>query len=173
LNRACFLLALAGLAAPIAIRPQDLPESLTEGALAVKVHALVLPSGVSPSSKAGWQEESIKYTVPGVPVGVKLVGSNVIIMTQVTPFERADGSLTLVAQGQVWLRSASGGLSYRTTIETVSVELGETVFFYPLGIDSAGKAPLRVEISVSRRIPDPSDPVGDAPSREDQEKESQ
>jgi hypothetical protein len=165
LNRALAFLALAGIAAsPLRSNAQDLPEEFREDALVVRVHAFVsVPEG-APGSKAAWQEENVKYTVPGVPVGVKLVGTNIVVMTQVTPFVRGDGALTLVAQGQVWVRSLSGGLSYRTTLDTVSVAYGETVFFYPLGVDPEGHAPLRIEISVNRRDKDTPAPSGALPA---------
>jgi hypothetical protein len=154
LNRAFALIAAAGLAVtPLhkSLSAQDLPEELKGEALAVKVHALV-PAAAAAGGQgaAAWQEESVKYTIPGVPVGVKLLGSNVVIITQVTPFARGDGNLTLVAQGQIWIRSSRGNIIYHTTMETVTVSLGETVFFYPFGVDAAGKSPLRIEISVTR-----------------------
>ncbi len=158
MNRACIALALAGIVlSPAALRPQDAPAPAPSGAktLAVRVNALVPGGGADRAAPPGWHEESVKYTLPGVPVGVRLVGTNIVIVTQVTPFAHDDGTVTLVAQGQVWLKVASGGISYRTTIETVTLELGGTVLFFPLGVDASGRAPLRVEISVSQRPPDP------------------
>lgn len=153
MNRAFAFLALAGIAAaPLKSFAQDLPEELKGNALSVRVHALVpLSDGAAQGGKAvAWQEVSEKYTVPGVPVGVKLLGTNIVVLTQVTPFVRGDNTLTLVAQGQVWVRGPRG-LSYRTTLDTVTVAFGETVFFYPLGVTPDGKAPLQIEISVNRR----------------------
>ncbi len=98
-----------------------------------------------------WEAESSKYTVPGTPVPFKLIGSNVAIIVQITPFERDDGKgVTLIAQGQVWVRPPQGGLSYHTTIESLSVDYGETVLFFPLGLNANGKSPIRLEISVVR-----------------------
>jgi len=152
LNRACAFLLLAGMAAaPLALASQELEAQAAEGSLAIRFNALITDRDGKAGGEAIWREESFKYTLPGVPVGVKIVGSNLIVMTQVTPFDRGDGSLTLVAQGQIWLRNPLGGLSFRTTLETVTVEFGETLFFYPLGMDSEGRSPLRLEITVSRR----------------------
>lgn len=98
-----------------------------------------------------WEAESSKYTVPGTPAPFKLVGSNVAIIVQITPFDRDDGKgVTLIAQGQVWVRPPQGGLSYHTTIESLSVDYGETVLFFPLGLDANGKSSIRLEISVVR-----------------------
>jgi hypothetical protein len=110
-----------------------------------------------------WQAERVKYTVPGTPVPFKFIGANVVILVQVTPFSRQDAKgVVLVAQGQVWVKSPEGGLSYHTTIDTLSVEYGETVFFFPLGLDSAGKAPIRLEISVLHAADLPSPQVDGA-----------
>jgi len=153
-NRALAFIAVAGLAASsLRSHAQDLPEELREEALVVKVHASVTAPGGAAGTAAAWQEENVKYTVSGVPVVVRLQGTNILVMTQVTPFVRGDSKLNLVAQGQVWVRSPAG-LSYRTTLDSVSVEYGESVFFYPLGVDAAGRAPLRIDISVSRRTAD-------------------
>jgi hypothetical protein len=170
LNRGLAFLALAGLAAlPRALDCQVLPEALKESALAVRVHAVVPAASIvnlqgpgatppetqGPSSPAprekDWEVQSVKYTVPGTPVPFKFVGANVAILIQVTPFSRQDArGLVLVAQGQVWVHNKEGGISYRTTINTLSVNYGETVLFFPLGLDSTGKSPLRLEISVLR-----------------------
>jgi len=105
-----------------------------------------------------WQADSAKYAVPGTPVPFKLVGSNLAVILQVTPFTNEDGKgVTLIAQGQVWIKPPDGGFSYHTTVDTLSVDYGETVLFFPLGIGSSGKAALRLEISVLRAADLPSD----------------
>ncbi len=173
MNRALASLALAGLAAfPLALRAQDLPEALKDKALVVRITAIVPAAamgdqGGSPSQPGssgqsgaaaqandkprGWEAQSVKYTVPGTPVPFKLVGSNVAVIVQLTPFEQDDAKgVTLIAQGQVWVKPPEGGLSYHTTLDTLSVGYGETVLFYPLGLSPEGKAPLTLEISVTR-----------------------
>ncbi len=138
-------------AAPLALGAQDLPESLKDQALAVHFNARLPGAGEG----AGWGEQSTKFTVPGTPVSMKLVGPNAVILVQVTPF-RVDGSgITLVTQGQIWVHQSSG-LSYRTSLDTVTIAFGETVVFYPLGVGSDGKAPIRVEISVANAASPPS-----------------
>lgn len=141
-------LALVGFAAlPLALGAQDIPEVLKDKALIVRVAAIV-PSALAEPS---WHAESAKYTVPGTPVPFKLVGSNVAIIVQITPFEQEDGKgVTLIAQGQVWVRPPEGGLSYHTTVDTLTVEYGETVFFFPLGLGPERKAPMKLEITVTR-----------------------
>jgi hypothetical protein len=168
LRRALACLALAGFAVlPLALGAQDIPDALKDKALVVRVTAIVPAAltGASASSTQAWQAGSVKYTVPGTPVPFKLVGSNVAIIVQLTPFEREDGKgVTLIAQGQVWVKPPEGGLSYHTTVDTLSVEYGETVLFFPLGLDPDGKAAMRLEISVVRAVdmnPDGGGGAGD------------
>jgi hypothetical protein len=157
-------LALTGFAAlPLALGAQGIPDALKEKALVVRIVAIVPAAAAdagtaAPTALGGgadkaqaWEAESVKYTVPGTPVPFKLVGTNVAVIVQITPFERDDGKgVTLIAQGQVWVKPPEGGLSYHTAIESLSVEFGETVLFFPLGLGPDGKAPLRLEISVLR-----------------------
>lgn len=98
-----------------------------------------------------WQGQSEKYTLPGRPVSFRYKGSNFVVVVQITPFAQ-DGAkdVTLVAQGQVWVKSPQGGLSYHTAIDTLSVAYCEAILYYPLGLDASGNSPLRLEISVLR-----------------------
>ena len=157
MRQALAFLVLAGFAAhPLPIRAQELPDALKDKALIV--HVMVIVPAAAPDSGAAssglgqpWEAESAKYTVPGTPAPFKLVGSNLAVIVQITPFERDDGKgVTLIAQGQVWIKAPEGGLSYHTTIESLSVDYGETVLFFPLGLGADGTSPMRLEISVVR-----------------------
>ena len=194
MTRGLAFLALAGLAAlPRALNSQGVPEALKGDALAVRVFAVVptppavtlqgipgpAPGNEAPESDGqpasatrekspGWQAERIKYTVPGSPVPFKFVGDNVVVLVQVTPFGRQDGQgFVLVTQGQVWIKGKEGGISYRTTINTLSVNYGEKIFFFPLGLDSEGKTPLRLEITVFHAGDLPNPPDGTPEAAED------
>lgn len=157
---ACFV--LAGLASlPLSLAAQDLPDALRQKALVVRVTAIVPAAdqdqvdqgdtGEGATKPQDWQAESSKDTVTGTPVHFKLVGTNVAIIVQITPYEQEDGkTVTLFAQGQVWVQPPEGGLSYHTNIDTLSVAFGETVIFFPLGRSPSGTAPMRIEISVDR-----------------------
>jgi hypothetical protein len=157
LRQALAFLVMAGFAAhPLALRAQELPDALKDKALVVHV-TVIVPAAAAESGAASqdlgqpWEAQSTKYTVPGTPAPFKLVGSNIAVIVQITPFERDDGKgVTLIAQGQVWVKPPEGGLSYHTTIESLSVDYGETVLFFPLGLDADGGAPIRLEISVAR-----------------------
>jgi hypothetical protein len=109
-------------------------------------------SDSSAEKQISWQtqSENVVFTVPGNPALFKSVTEKIAIVVQVTPFEAQDGkSVTLVVQCQVWIQPAGATrLSYRTAFDTVSVAYGGTVFVFPLGIDAAGKSPLRLDIAV-------------------------
>jgi hypothetical protein len=80
-----------------------------------------------------WHSNSSKVTLPGKPVGLKIVGTNVVIVVQFTPYIKREGTSVLVAQGQVWIDVPDEGIQYQTSIRTIPVEFGEQVYFLPLG----------------------------------------
>lgn len=140
--------------APKAPEPGSLasiPTALLGDALVVTVLAVVPQA----DSDTPWEARDLKYTIPGSAVSVKLVGSDVAVMLTLTPHRSADGKLLLVAQSQVWFKEGES-LSYRTSINTVTVSYGEKLLFYPLGVADGGLAPVRIELSVSRY--DPANP---------------
>ncbi|MBN1834339.1 MAG: hypothetical protein JW820_00745 [Spirochaetales bacterium] len=106
-------------------------ESLIDQALQMNITAKVLP----PGEAAVWNSESRKITLPGRSVAVRLVGQNIRIDVVFTPYQKEDGSLLLVAQGQVWLSEALDQKTrYLTTIQSIPVSWGEKVLFFPLGL---------------------------------------
>lgn len=128
---------------------QDLiPEGLKDKALSIRIQAAV----VSGPSTAAWHSESQRYTMPGTPVGVKLVGSNVIILVRITPYDDGKGGLVLVTQGQVWVKGNDGDLSYRTTLDTIQVRYGEKFYIFPLGRLPNGEAPMSLQILVDHYV---------------------
>ena len=109
-------------------------ESLIDQALQLNITARVLP----PGENAVWNSESRKVTLPGRSVAVRLVGQNVRVDVVFTPYQKEDGAVLLVAQGQVWLSEApEQKTKYLTTIQSIPVDWGEKVLFFPLGL-SAG-----------------------------------
>jgi len=83
-----------------------------------------------------WNEIHRKFAMPGSPVGIKLVGSNVIVVVQFTPFIRRGGNV-LVAQGQIWIEDPERGITYYTSIQTIPIEFDEPIYFFPLGTSVA------------------------------------
>lgn len=146
LGAALIYAAAFGLCPRVEAQEASLPGALKNDALAIRIEAVVEEGAAS----APWRSGSLRYTVPGTPTAVKLVSSNAVIVVQVTPFDDGKNGLILVTQGQVWVRQASGELSYRTTLNTVSVRYGEKVYFFPFGRDLDGRSPLRLTIVVER-----------------------
>jgi hypothetical protein len=79
-----------------------------------------------------WSESHRKETLPGRPVGIKLVGNNLIVDVQFTPYFRR-GTRYLVAQAQIWMEIPNQGVRYYTTMQTIPVEFDDPVYFFPLG----------------------------------------
>jgi hypothetical protein len=79
-----------------------------------------------------WSESNRRVTIPGTPTGVQLMGSNVVVVAQFTPFILPDGNV-LVAHGQIWIAEPSGVINYYTCIQTIPMEFGEQIYFFPLG----------------------------------------
>ena len=107
--------------------------TILEQALNINIAARISEAG----EPAVWNVESTEITIPGRSVSVKLVGSNIVVVAQLTPYIGENDSLILVAQGQVWISSPiEEKIKYLTTLNSIPVNLGETVFFFPLGVKS-------------------------------------
>ena len=80
-----------------------------------------------------WNESHRKTTIPGQPIGIKLVGANVVVTAQFTPYIRRSAQNFLVAQGQIWMDIPGQGIHYYTSMQTIPLEFGEPIYFFPLG----------------------------------------
>jgi hypothetical protein len=116
-----------------ALYGQELPLDELPG-LRDKALVLQITTKVAESSKEVWNASSAKVTIPGRPVSIKLVGENLIISVQFTPYFR-QGKYTLVAQSQIWINIPDKGMSYKTNTDSISMELGEPILYFPLGSD--------------------------------------
>jgi hypothetical protein len=121
----------------------DIPPGLRNRAIIMDIVARV----VEQDQKVVWNSENSKITIPGRPVGLTLVGANIIIAIQFTPFFRPSGNNFLVAQGQIWINNPDEGLSFHTTIQTIPMEFEELIYFFPLGSnDSEEEARIEIEL---------------------------
>jgi hypothetical protein len=91
-----------------------------------------IESRILENKRVIWTQPNRAISVPGVPVGIQLTGSNVIVTAQFTPYIRRDGNV-LVAQGQIGIADEVTGITYYTSIQTIPMELGEPIYYYPLG----------------------------------------
>jgi len=110
--------------------------------LVLEINASVIEPGIRENSVSEqnrvvvWNETHQRITLPGNPVGIRLVGSNLIVAVQFTPFLRhrgGRGQSVLVVQGQVWTEIPNEGIRYHTLIQTIPIDFNEPVYFFPLG----------------------------------------
>jgi hypothetical protein len=110
---------------------RDAVHELLSNALQINISARVLP----PDEKPVWNVESSKLTIPGRSVRIRLDGDNVRIYLICTPYVRENGTVLLLAQGQVWLSEPPDKeIKYFSTFYSIPVSFGEKVLFFPLGL---------------------------------------
>jgi hypothetical protein len=98
-----------------------------------------------------WTQSERQVTIPGRPVEVKILGANIVVAMQVTPYERRMGSARstfLVVQGQIWMDTPDRGIRYHASMQTIPVQLGEPVYFFPLGPVRDGMASIEMILTV-------------------------
>jgi hypothetical protein len=96
-----------------------------------------------------WNSSNTKITIPGRPVNLKLVGENIVVAVQFTPYLANNGRYMLVAQGQIWVDVPNVGIRYQTTMQTIPLEYGEQVYFFPLGqVHSDNTARIEIQVVV-------------------------
>jgi hypothetical protein len=105
---------------------------LRRQALVMEIETRVLPDEQSDM----WTHSDVRIAIPGSPVVVRLVGSNIVIALQFTPMIRRQGNV-LVAQGQIWIENPGRGISYYTSIQTIPMDFNEPIHFFPLGTSDA------------------------------------
>jgi len=147
-NKIAFLEALLFLAAGTILSAQE-PSLLELPGLrerAVVMH--IISRIVEQNQEVVWDSENTRVTIPGRPVGLKLVGSNLVVAVQFTPFMRPGGRNILVAQGQIWINVPDEGISYHTTMQTIPLEFSEQIYFFPLGSVDTRDADAYIEIQL-------------------------
>jgi len=106
-----------------------------------------------------WNEKHQKLTIPGNSVGIQLVGANLIVAVQFTPFLRPNANV-LVAVVQLWVSDQDRGVSYYTSLQTISIEFDEPVYFFPLG-QQLNSSSIEIIITVNQYIEDSADAVAE------------
>ena len=109
----------------------DILKLVQENAFRIIITARVIAN----NEVSVWNMEVSRLTISGKTVNVKLTDENIIVIAYITPYLEEDDSITLMAQGHVYLsNSKKGGVQYVSSVKSLPIELGETVLFYPLGI---------------------------------------
>jgi hypothetical protein len=137
-------------------RQEELPAPLRERAVVLQI-----TTKVEQSNKKVWTTSSSKATFPGRPVNIKLVGENIVIEIQFTPFLRQN-KYTLVAQSQIWIDIPEKGVSYKTVSHSMAIDFKEPIVILPLGSDPASDNPhIELQLTMYRygEEPVPADPI--------------
>jgi hypothetical protein len=132
------LSALFAVATSAVIAQEFSLEELVPGLKEQAVKMAIVARVVEQDQEEVWNSVNSKVTIPGRPVGMKLVGNNIVVAVQFTPYRQRNGRNILVAQGQIWIDVPNQGIHYQTTMETIPLEYGEQIYFFPLG---SGKNP--------------------------------
>jgi hypothetical protein len=132
-NKIVLLGGLLFFTAGVSLRAQETSLEQVPGLRERAVVVRIVSRIVEQNQQVVWNAESTQLTMPGRPVGLKLVGSDLVVAVQFTPFLRPGGRHILVAQGQIWNNIPNEGISYHTTMQTIHLEFSEQVYFFPLG----------------------------------------
>jgi hypothetical protein len=98
-------------------------------AVTIDINARILENG-----EIIWNETLQKITIPGRPVEIKLIGGNIVVVARFTFIQNNSGrQKLLVAQGQVWTADPNHSINYQASVQTIPVEFGETICYFPLG----------------------------------------
>jgi hypothetical protein len=126
------LLALVSLSVVVADDVEDMLEFISDKALSVQIRLRLLDK----DKEITWDAESAHITVVGRAVNIRLVASDVIIDSYITPFGDLGENLVLVANGEIWYTNpgVEKGIRYESFIKSLPVKTGEKVIFFPLGV---------------------------------------
>ncbi|MDR1030027.1 MAG: hypothetical protein LBL76_04060 [Treponema sp.] len=149
-----FLVTRGGVAQEPSL--EELLPGLKERAVVLDIIARI----VEKNQEEVWNSFKSKVTIPGKPVSLKLVGTNILVVVQFTPYLRDNGNNFLVAQGQIWVDIPNRGIQYQTTIQTIPLEFGEQIYFFPLGsVDSQDTAHIEIQLELHPYHTEPKDPL--------------
>lgn len=153
------ILLLAVTASAGAIEIDDILQAILDQAFTVSIVARVTENG----RETVHSYELTQVTISGRAVRLRLEGGNLTIIVEFTPYETEDESILLIAEGQIWLTNPQNEVAqYRTSMKTIPLKLGETVFFYPLGrstldmdiedVNGSGAAEDRLNIELEVQV---------------------
>jgi len=153
MNRSlCFVSVFCIFAASIHIDAQEHQASnagtlprLSRRPLVLNINARVL----NQEQGVIWNETHEKITIAGNPVGIQMVGSNIVVSVQFTPFIRRRNGNVLVAQGQIWINDPDRGVNYYTSIQTIPMEFDEPIYFFPLGESQRLNSSIEIILTVN------------------------
>ena len=108
-----------------------------------------------------WKTEDSTLTVSGKAIRVKIAGTDIIIIINLTPYWKDLKSFILLAHAEVWLKQPdSDTINYFSTFKTLEVPAGEKVLFFPLGVQEQMDPSLytiQLEIEIKPYIEQPEE----------------
>jgi hypothetical protein len=122
---------------------EEVPPGMRDRAVVLDISARL----VEQDKVEVWNETHQRITIPGRPVGLKLVGSNIVVAVQFIPYLHRSSQNMLVAQGQIWVDIPDQGIRYQTTMQTIPFEFEEPIYFFPLG-ESADEASIEIMLTL-------------------------
>ena len=129
---------------------EQLPGGLRERAMTMRVI-----SSIVEQNEQVWNSEATNVTIPGRPVGLKLVRNDLVVAVQFIPFIRSGVLINLVAQSQIWINIPGEGMSFQTSMQMIPMEFGQLVYFFPLGpMRSEDTAHIEIQLILEPYIQD-------------------
>jgi hypothetical protein len=135
------------------ISPQDIEDPLEKVIPGMRDRAVVLniiARIVETNEEESWNSVSSKVTIPGKPVSIRMIGENIVITAQFTLYMQENGRNVLLAQGQIWIKDPEKGIHYQSTMQTIPLEYGEQLYFFPLGkVDSGNDTRIEIQLELN------------------------
>jgi hypothetical protein len=148
---------------------QEPPDSMMFGLRDRAVVLNIVARIVEQDQEEIWNSNNSKVTIMGRPVNLKLIGENVVVNVQFTPYQQENGQSLLVAQGQIWINVPNEGVRYQTTLQSIPMKFGEQIYFFPLGkvrSDDDASIEIRLELHPYQENTEPAAELPPKPSQE-------
>jgi hypothetical protein len=153
-----------------ALAAQEPPGGMMPGLRDRAVVLNILARIVEQNQEEIWNSNNSKVTIMGRPVSLKLIGENVVVNVQFTPYQQENGRSLLVAQGQIWINVPNEGVRYQTTLQSIPMEFGEQIYFFPLGkvrSNDEASIEIRLELHPYMENAEPAEELPPTPPPED------
>ena len=125
------------------LTPDNIPPGLRDRAVIMDITARIIEQ----NQEIVWNSENSRVTISGRPVPLRLMGNNLIIEAQFTPYIRPNGNNIMVAQAQVWIQTSENVISFRANMQTIPID-DDYIYFFPLGTSTNDNEP-QIEIQIS------------------------
>ncbi|MDR2864506.1 MAG: hypothetical protein LBV68_02730 [Spirochaetaceae bacterium] len=114
-------------------KDKELPPVLQNKVVSFHISARVFENRGENGWSEVWHKDSVKNAIPGQPMSIKLVGTNLVVIVQFTPYLKRNETGILVAQAQVWIEDENHNMRYQTTLHSIPLKFGEEIYYFPLG----------------------------------------